>query len=218
MQLTADIWAPVRRPRRFGPGDTPIPNLLSTKGAAAPNSELQMQTLMKLNREFRKVYEVNTDIAARVQSYELARRMQLSAPAVVDFSDEPKHILDMYGIGEKETDDFGRQLLMSRRLAEKGVRYIQLCNGGGGNGSWDSHVDMKEHKPRCRALDKPIAGLLRDLKQRGMLDFHSGRIFERLRKNLVVAEYDGAGPQPERLFSMVCRRRREGRHDSRRDG
>jgi hypothetical protein len=154
----------------FQAGETPIPNLYPPKGSSSAERELQMQTLLKLNREFRNVYQVNTDIAARVQSYELAGRMQLSAPAVVDFSDEPKHVLEMYGIGEKDTDEFGRQLLMSRRLAEKGVRYIQLCNGGGGNGSWDSHVDMKEHEPRCRAVDKPIAGLIRDLKQRGMLD------------------------------------------------
>jgi len=88
----------------------------------------------------------------------------------VDFANEPKNVLDLYGIGEKETDEFGRQLLMARRLVEKGVRFIQLCNGGGGNGSWDSHVDMKEHEPRCRSVDKPIAGLILDLKQRGLLD------------------------------------------------
>ena len=170
VQLTGGYLGASSAATPFQPGDTPIPNLYPPKGSSSAERELQMQTLLKLNREFRNVYEVNTDIAARVQSYELAGRMQLSAPAVVDFSDEPKHVLDMYGIGEKETDDFGRQLLMARRLAEKGVRYIQLCNGGGGNGSWDSHVDMKEHEPRCRAVDKPIAGLIGDLKQRGMLD------------------------------------------------
>jgi uncharacterized protein (DUF1501 family) len=76
----------------------------------------------------------------------------------------------MYGIGEKETDDFGRQLLLARRLAEQGVRFIQVCHAGGGNGAWDAHSDMKTHAPLCRAVDKPIAGLISDLKQRGMLD------------------------------------------------
>jgi hypothetical protein len=96
--------------------------------------------------------------------------MQLAAPRLVDFSNEPKNVLSLYGIGEKETDDFGRQLLLARRLAEEGVRFIQICHAGGGNGSWDAHGDIKSHEPLCRATDKPIAGLLRDLKGRGMLD------------------------------------------------
>jgi hypothetical protein len=96
--------------------------------------------------------------------------MQLSAPEAVDFSAEPQHVREMYGIDEKETDDFGRQLLLARRLAERGVRFIQICHAGGGNGAWDAHGDIKTHGPLCRATDKPIAGLVRDLKQRGMLD------------------------------------------------
>ena len=76
----------------------------------------------------------------------------------------------MYGIGEKPTDDFGKQLLLARRLSENGVRFIQICHAGGGNGSWDAHGDMKAHEPLCRAIDKPIAGLIADLKQRGMLE------------------------------------------------
>ncbi|MGH9614558.1 MAG: DUF1501 domain-containing protein, partial [Bryobacteraceae bacterium] len=86
------------------------------------------------------------------------------------FSKEPESTKDLYGIGVKETDDFGRQLLLARRLVENGVRYIQICNAGGGNGAWDAHDDMKSHAPLCRAIDKPIAGLIHDLKQRGMLD------------------------------------------------
>ncbi len=76
----------------------------------------------------------------------------------------------LYGIGEKPTDDFGRQLLLARRLVENDVRFIQICHAGGGNGAWDAHGDMKTHEPLCRAVDKPIAGLIRDLKQRGLLD------------------------------------------------
>jgi uncharacterized protein (DUF1501 family) len=96
--------------------------------------------------------------------------MQLSAPEVVDLSKEPQYVLDQYGIGEKDTAEFGRQLLLARRLAERGVRFIQICHAGGGNGAWDAHGDIKSHAPLCRATDKPIAGLIGDLKQRGMLD------------------------------------------------
>ena len=170
VQLTGGYLGAPSAATPFRSGDTPIPNLYPPKGGTAAERERQMQALLRLNQEFREVYDVNTDISGRVQSYELAARMQLSAPEVADFSNEPKTTQDLYGIGEKDTDDFGRQLLMARRLVEKGVRYIQLCNGGGGNGSWDAHVDMKAHETSCRAVDKPIAGLLRDLKQRGMLD------------------------------------------------
>ncbi len=129
-----------------------------------------MQMLETMNREFREQYAINSDIQARAKAYELAARMQLSAPEAVDFSGEPDHVKALYGIGEKETEEFGKQLLLARRLAEKGVRFIQICHAGGGNGAWDSHGDMKTHGPLCRATDKPIAGLIKDLKQRGMLD------------------------------------------------
>ena len=123
-----------------------------------------------MNRDFRERYAINTDIAARSQAYELAARMQLHAPEIVDFSKEPAHVQALYGIGEKETDDFGRQLLLARRLVENEVRFIQICHAGGGNGAWDAHGDMKTHAPLCRAIDKPVSGLIRDLKQRGLLD------------------------------------------------
>ena len=154
----------------FQPGETPIPNLRPPKGGSAAERERQMQFLDKLNQEFREHYAINSDIAARAKAYELAARMQLSAPQVVDFSNEPAHVQELYGIGEKETDDFGRQLLLARRLAEQGVRFIQICHAGGGNGRWDAHDDIASHAPLCHATDKPIAGLIRDLKQRGMLD------------------------------------------------
>ena len=153
----------------FQAGPTPIPNLIPPKSSNAAERDKQMEALGLLNREFRERHELNTDIAARVKSYELAARMQLSAPEVVDLSKEPKHILDLYGVGEKPTDEFGRQLLMARRLVENGVRFVQICHAGGGNGSWDAHGDMKTHAPLCAAVDKPIAGLISDLKQRGML-------------------------------------------------
>ena len=154
----------------FQPGDVPVPNLKPPAGGTAAERERRMRALEEMNREFRERYAINSDIAARARAYELAARMQLSAPEAVDFAGEPENVKAMYGIGEKETDDFGRRLLMARRLAERGVRFVQVCHAGGGNGAWDAHGDIRTHGPLCRSVDKPIAGLLRDLKQRGMLD------------------------------------------------
>ncbi len=154
----------------FQPGDTPIPNLMPPPGAARVERDRQMEALAALNQKFRADYVFDSEIAARMKAYELAGNMMRTAPSIVDFENEPKSVKDLYGIGVKETDDFGRQLLLARRLAQNGVRFIQLCHAGGGNGAWDAHGDMKTHEPLCRSVDQPIAGLVRDLKQQGMLD------------------------------------------------
>ena len=103
VQLTGGYLGASVAATPFQSGETPIPNLYPPKGGTTTERDLQMQVLQDLNKEFREVYAVNTDIKARVQSYELAARMQLSAPSVVDFANEPKNVLDLYGIGEKET-------------------------------------------------------------------------------------------------------------------
>ena len=126
--------------------------------------------LMELDADFREQYAINSDIAARTKAYELAARMQLHAPGSRRFLEGAGTHQELYGIDDDSTDDFGRQLLLARRLSERGVRFIQLCHAGGGNGGWDAHGDINTHAPLCRAVDKPIAGLLKDLKQRGMLD------------------------------------------------
>ena len=95
---------------------------------------------------------------------------KVSAPEAVDFSNESQHIKKLYGIDEKETSRFGRQTLLARRLVERGVRFVQICHGGKGNGKWDSHDSVEDHAPLARQTDKPIAGLIKDLKQRGLLD------------------------------------------------
>ncbi len=169
VQLTGGYLGASFAATPFQAGPVPIPNLKPPVGSTASERDKQMETLARLNHEFRDRHALNTDIAARVESYELAARMQLSAPGIVDLSQEPQHVQDLYGIGEKSTNEFGRQLLMARRLVENGVRFVQICHAGGGNGSWDAHGDMKTHEPLCRAVDKPIAGLLKDLKQRGLL-------------------------------------------------
>jgi hypothetical protein len=112
------------------------------------------------------------EFEARVNAYDLAFKMQTEAPAVFDISKEPAHIQEMYGIGKPVTDDYGRRCLLARRLVEKGVRFVCVVSGGGpGNMQWDAHEDIEENHIRMAAqTDLPIAALLKDLKQRGMLE------------------------------------------------
>jgi hypothetical protein len=113
----------------------------------------------------------DSEFEAVVRSYELAWKMQRNAPDVLDLSRESKETLALYGIGEKPTDTFGRQCLMARRLAEAGVRFIQVTYGdGSANPAWDQHSNMPKHADHARAVDRPIAGFLADLKRRGLLE------------------------------------------------
>lgn len=114
----------------------------------------------------------NPELQSRIDQFELAYRMQSAAPQAVDISDESRHTLDLYGIGRKQTERFGRKCLMARRLVERGVRFIQLYSGGGHNDdNWDAHGDLiHNHSKHAGRTDRPIAGLLKDLKQRGLLD------------------------------------------------
>ncbi len=107
---------------------------------------------------------------AVVQSYELAFRMQFEAPRVLDISQESRSTLKLYGIGEPATDSFGRQCLMARRLVEAGVRFVQVNYSNDASPPWDQHSNLPKHADHARAVDKPIAGLLIDLKRRGLLD------------------------------------------------
>ena len=170
VQLTGGYLGASVSATPFQTGDTPIPNLHPPKAGPADERDRQMRMLHTMNQDFRRSYANNSDIQARLKAYELAASMQMSAPEAVDFSKEPEHVKSLYGIDEDSTRPFGEQLLLARRLAERGVRFIQICHAGGGNGGWDSHGDMETHAPLCRATDKPIAGLIRDLKQRRMLD------------------------------------------------
>jgi len=170
VQLTGGFLGASVSATPFQSGPVPVANLKPRADSSLSERDRRTMALMELNAEFREEYAINSDIAARVKAYELAARMQLSAPEVVDFANEPAHVKELYGIGEDATDDFGRQLLMARRLAERGVRFVQVCHAGGGNGGWDAHGDIETHGPLCRATDKPVAGLIKDLKQRGMLD------------------------------------------------
>jgi hypothetical protein len=114
----------------------------------------------------------NTELSARIASYELAYKMQSHAPEAVDFSQETQETKNLYGIDGSRTEDFGRKCLLARRLVERGVRFIQIYSGGAHNDdNWDAHGDIaKNHNKHAGDTDKPIAGLLMDLKRRGLLD------------------------------------------------
>jgi hypothetical protein len=112
------------------------------------------------------------ELEARLKSYELAARMQTRAPEIFDLRQESKETQDLYGVGQKPTDDYGRRCLMARRLVENGVRFVCVVSGGGpGNMQWDAHGDIEEnHLRKASETDQPVAGLLKDLKRRGLLD------------------------------------------------
>jgi hypothetical protein len=114
----------------------------------------------------------DNEFAARINTYDLAFKMQSEAPEVFDLSSETKETLDLYGVGAKPTDDYGRRCLLARKLVENGVRFVTVVSGGGpGNMQWDAHADIEEnHLRKAAETDKPVAGLLADLKRRGLLD------------------------------------------------
>jgi len=127
--------------------------------------------IQQLNTLRGEEYPHDQAMAARIASYELAFRMQTSVPDVVDFSQETAETQSLYGLDDGHTKPFGMQLLASRRLVERGVRFIQIQHGGGGAGTWDAHGGLKSnHENNSRAVDKPIAGLLIDLARRGLLE------------------------------------------------
>lgn len=133
--------------------------------------------LQRLNREQVNYAQALAGSAGRdrleatIESYELAYRMQMHAPQALDLAGESKATQDLYGIGEKPTDDFGRQCLIARRLAERDVRYIQInYSDNSATPRWDQHGNMPQHMTHAKATDKPVAGLLADLKSRGMLE------------------------------------------------
>ncbi len=133
--------------------------------------ELGFGLVNRLDRLNTARYPFDPALEARIKSYELAFRMQTAVPEVIDFSGESEATKKLYGFENKETRPFAEQLLAARRFAEKGVRFIQIMHGDGAAGAWDQHSQLKEmHSKLARQVDQPVAGLLKDLKQRGMLD------------------------------------------------
>ena len=156
---------------RIGDGATPIEKAsIKNLNAADALQRRQLDLLQARNRQHAQSRSHDQRLEARIESYELAFRMQMEVPAVMDLLTETKDTLALYGIGDEPTDDFGRQCLLARRFAEKGVRFIQVSNSYP-RAWWDQHSDLyKGHAGNASKVDKPIAGLLKDLKQRGMLD------------------------------------------------
>ncbi|MGC4045425.1 MAG: DUF1501 domain-containing protein [Armatimonas sp.] len=150
----------------------PILDLARPQGMTDHAQRELLDTLNAYNGDHLKTRADNTNLAARISSYELAYKMQAEAPIAVDIDSEPEHIKKMYGLDDPKTADFARKMLLTRRLVEKGVRFIQVYSGGGHNDSnWDAHGDLVfNHNLHAGRTDKPIAALLKDLKQRGLLD------------------------------------------------
>ncbi|AMV17789.1 DUF1501 domain-containing protein [Planctomyces sp. SH-PL14] len=153
---------------RVVPGATPIPNL-DRRTPQQRVQELELQLAERLNEQHRERHPGQGELAARMRTFETAFHMQSEARDVFDLSRESEETLGLYGLQRGQTDGFGWQCLVARRLAERGVRFIELVDGGS-SGNWDSHGDMADHGPRAKAIDRPIAGLLQDLKRLGMLD------------------------------------------------
>jgi hypothetical protein len=125
----------------------------------------------KLDKIAQSRYPEDPALTARIKSYELAYKMQTTVPAVFNFKEEPEHVRKIYGLDEEKTRTFGERCLAARRLVEQGVRFVQVYHGGGGKNEWDAHSELqKNHSKLCAEVDQPIAGLLKDLKQRGLLD------------------------------------------------
>ena len=150
----------------------PIVDLNLPAGMTRPIQRELLDALHAANAEHLAARADNSNLAARIASYELAYKMQQYAPEAVDLGQESQETLELYGLDQERTLDFGRRCLLARRLVERGVRFVQLYSGGAHNDSnWDAHGDLeKNHNFHAGATDKPIAGLIKDLKQRGLLD------------------------------------------------
>ena len=152
----------------FRQGDTPILNLKPPAGSTDAEQRNKLEVLQKLNDLYGRDKQDDTELDARTRSYELAYQMQTSAPEAVDLSKESDATKKLYGMDEEETRVCGTNCLLARRLVERGVRFVEVyCGSGSG---WDAHQDVEtNHTKWCKASDKPVAGLLADLKSRGML-------------------------------------------------
>jgi hypothetical protein len=133
--------------------------------------EQEFKLINRLNRSTAVRYPNDSDLRARIKSYELAFRMQMAVPEALGIKDESEETKRLYGLDNKVTEPFGSVCLEARRLSERGVRFVQVLHGGGQGLDWDAHSNLKtNHSGLCAKVDRPIAGLLQDLKQRGLLD------------------------------------------------
>lgn len=160
----------VYQPTMFRPGDRPVLNLDLPSHVDPQQRTRTLKLIRDLNESTLEAGD--GELQARLNSYDLAFRMQAQAPEVFDLDQETQETHDLYGVGRKPTDDYGRRCLLARRLVENGVRFVCVVSGGGpGNMQWDAHDDIDEnHRRKASETDQPVAGLLKDLKRRGLLD------------------------------------------------
>ncbi|MBI1247880.1 DUF1501 domain-containing protein [bacterium] len=154
---------------QFKSGSDPILNLNPPSQIAGQRQKAKLDLLNQIDRRHAQEREDYSELEARIKSYELAFRMQSEAPGIVDLASESEETKALYGIDQKETNTFGSNCLLARRLVENGVRFVQLYSGAGSG--WDAHSNIEgNHGKLCKEVDKPIAGLLKDLKRRGLWD------------------------------------------------
>jgi hypothetical protein len=143
-----------------------IPNLVMPPGVTEPDRRAQLDLMARLNEHHLARHAGHSELDARIRSYELAFRMQTAAPEAFDLGRETKETKRLYGLDDKEANEYGTYCLLARRLVERGVRFVQVRCGG-----WDAHGNLvKNHGPQAKKTDRPIAGLLADLKRRGLLE------------------------------------------------
>ena len=154
------------------PKGAPIDNLERVSGMNDAEQRAQLDLVKNLNQLHHDRFADESELSARIESFELAYRMQSAAPEAIDIDSEPAHIKKLYGFDDPRCDHVARQCIAARRLVERGVRFVQIYSGGMENQlSWDGHIDIKgNHEQFAGETDKPLAGLLTDLAQRGLLD------------------------------------------------
>ena len=187
---------------------SPILNLKRPRDVADEDQRAQLDLLARLNGEHLGHHAGEPDLSARIESFELAYRMQMEATDLVDFSQEPAETRRLYGLEEPASRSFGQKCLMARRLVERGVRFVQVYS----DGEWDAHSDLAgNHTGHCAATDVPIDGLLTDLKRRGLFDSTLviwGGEFGRMP---VSQGSNGRDHNPHGLPRLDGRRRHQGR-------
>ena len=160
----------INQPTEFRSTGSPILYLNRPDSITLASQRRILQFTDQLNRQSQAAHPDDPAIAAKIASYELAYRMQSAAPEALELNQEPEHIKAMYGMNDESSRAFGTQCLNARRLVERGVRFVQLYHGGGGDG-WDTHSSNDaKHVRNGQQIDKPITGLIKDLKARGLLD------------------------------------------------
>jgi len=179
----------------------------------------QFALVDRLNRLTAEQYPGDQALLARIKSYQLAFKMQAAVPETMNLDAESAETKRLYGFEDPVSEPFARQLLVARRLAERGVRFIQIQHGDGAAGAWDSHSGLKvNHSKLAAQVDRPIAGLLTDLRQRGLLEDTIVLFADRVRPDARNPRQQRPRPPSLRLQRLDGRRRDQGRNDPRCDG